>query len=90
MQGTTVFTGSQTSAASGFVAILPNMDSTTLYNSLTMTNNNTTILYPARTNDAASSNWNTQSSVAGTPVSTGLTTSRPKAFACPSDYSQST
>jgi prepilin-type N-terminal cleavage/methylation domain-containing protein len=84
---TGAFTGSQRSGASGFVAILPQLDNTALYNSLTQTSN-LTILYPAQTNDPGSSNWNNATSIAGPTVGSGLAVRRPAVFACPSDYSQ--
>ena len=78
--------GSQRSGTSGFVAILPNLDSTPLFNSLTQTNNSS-ILYPAAI-DGTTSNWSTVASITGTPIATGLAVTRPAIFACPSDHAQ--
>jgi prepilin-type N-terminal cleavage/methylation domain-containing protein len=86
-QGKTTISGSQSSASSGFVAILPQLDSTTLYNNLTATNNNS-LLYPA-VSDPSSSGWSAMTSIGNTTISTGLT-SRPAVFVCPSDTSKPT
>ena len=89
MQGTLAFTGSQTSGSSGFVAILPQLDNSSLFNSLTMANNNT-ILYPAKTNDANSNGWYNAANIAGSTIATGLAVRRPAVFTCPSDLAQAT
>ncbi len=79
--------GSQTSATSGFLLILPQLDNMNLYNSVTTQLSNGAV-YPA-VNDKTSSGWATSASQAGPPIATGLA-ARPGAFICPSDHAQAT
>ena len=76
----TGMTGAQTSATSGFLCILPQLDNMNLYNTFAPLAKGA--VYPAK-NDTSSSGWNTNA------VITGLT-ARPGAFICPSDHAQAT
>jgi prepilin-type N-terminal cleavage/methylation domain-containing protein/prepilin-type processing-associated H-X9-DG protein len=73
-------TGAQTSATSGFLCILPQLDNMNLYNMFAPLAKGA--VYPAKS-DTTSSGWNTAS------VITGLAT-RPGAFICASDHAQAT
>jgi prepilin-type N-terminal cleavage/methylation domain-containing protein/prepilin-type processing-associated H-X9-DG protein len=71
--------GSQTSAASGFVAILPQLENLNLYNT-TMPNGATSVLFPGKP-DNTTSGWNTAAVAAAVA-------SRPGVFLCASDRAQ--
>jgi prepilin-type N-terminal cleavage/methylation domain-containing protein/prepilin-type processing-associated H-X9-DG protein len=73
-------TGAQTSATSGFLSILPQLDNMNLYNNFAPLASGA--VYPAKA-DATSSGWKT------TAVVTGLA-ARPGVFICTSDHAQPT
>jgi prepilin-type N-terminal cleavage/methylation domain-containing protein/prepilin-type processing-associated H-X9-DG protein len=73
--------GSQTSAASGFVAILPQLENQNLYN-MVMPGGDNSVLYPAKT-DPTTSGWTTTAATASVALA-----SRPGVFVCTSDRAQ--
>jgi prepilin-type N-terminal cleavage/methylation domain-containing protein/prepilin-type processing-associated H-X9-DG protein len=72
----TNMSGLQTSAESGFIAVLPQLDNINLYNSV-LPNGANTAIYPAKS-DATTSNWAVPAVLIG----------RPGAFICSSDHAQ--
>jgi prepilin-type N-terminal cleavage/methylation domain-containing protein/prepilin-type processing-associated H-X9-DG protein len=87
--------GSQTTGASAFLCILPQLDQVPLYTSLTPSNSGTSnaprssVLYPA-VSDSTSSGWSSVQNSLGGTIAAALATPRPSVFACTSDRAQPT